>query len=205
MSGSAGIDPEPSTRAATSAEPKAASRGSGVPSATHALPPGVRCGQASGFVSQLALLPAANRQAAVRHLSRGIGNAAVSRLVAASAGSRAAAPSLQRQAGSGEVKTAPTVIHATVGTDEFAFFGEKHGDITVKVGVPKESEAVVRGAIAGIVKELQAGNAEITTARLRVALVLIAPTTSRLALYQGKPVLLLETADANPATAAHEM
>lgn len=65
--------------------------------------------------------------------------------------------------------------------------------------------AEVRKAIPAIAAHVAADNKAIKAPEKRVMTCVIAPTTTRFAFLHGTPVLMLDPADANVETAAHEM
>jgi len=92
----------------------------------------------------------------------------------------------------------------------------KHGDYSlfevsnagirflVAVGADKD-ESRVRAAIPAIAKRISGDNSRIKDPATRVTTCIIAPTTTRFALWNGKPVLMLDPPDVSLETAAHEM
>ncbi len=77
--------------------------------------------------------------------------------------------------------------------------------IRVLVGVGATIEAAIRKVIPGITKRVSRDNALIKDAKFQVKTVFIASGTTRFALLHGEPALLLDPADADVETAAHEM
>jgi uncharacterized protein DUF4157 len=66
-------------------------------------------------------------------------------------------------------------------------------------------EATVRKAIPGIARRIALDNQRITDPNYQVKTCFIVPTTTRFALYEGRPVLMLDPRDARETNAAHEM
>jgi hypothetical protein len=89
---------------------------------------------------------------------------------------------------------------------DYSLFEVTSSGIRVLVGVATEKyETSARKAIPAIAKQVAAGNNRIRDEARRVKLCLIVPTTTRFALLNGDPVLMLDPPNADAATAAHEM
>jgi hypothetical protein len=87
---------------------------------------------------------------------------------------------------------------------DYSLFEQTSSGIRVLVGTAGDVTAVT-AAIPGIAKQIAAGNARIPDPSYRVRSCLIVPTTTRFALFDGDPVLMLDPSNADAATAAHEM
>jgi uncharacterized protein DUF4157 len=88
--------------------------------------------------------------------------------------------------------------------DHSLFEVSSHG-VRVLVGVAATSEASVRKVIPKIAERVSKDNKLIKDPKSRVATVFIAQTSTRFALLHGEPVLMLDPADADVETVAHEM
>ena len=88
---------------------------------------------------------------------------------------------------------------------DYSLFEEKSAGIRFLAAVGTDTEKSIRETLIPIMgKRIAADNATIQ-ASSRVTLCIIAPTTTRFALWQGKPVLMIDPPDAGEETVAHEM
>jgi hypothetical protein len=87
---------------------------------------------------------------------------------------------------------------------DYSLFEEKSAGIRFLAAMGTDKEKSIRTLIPAIGKRIAADNATIQ-ASSRVTICIIAPTTTRFALWQGKPVLMIDPSDAGEETVAHEM
>jgi len=78
-------------------------------------------------------------------------------------------------------------------------------DIAFLVGVHESMIDTIEGNLDAIGAAIVAGNRWISGTALKVTTCIIAPSTTRYATYQDKPVLVLDPPDANGETATHEI
>ncbi|MCI0337072.1 MAG: DUF4157 domain-containing protein [Acidobacteria bacterium] len=89
---------------------------------------------------------------------------------------------------------------------DHSLFEETKEGIRFLVGVSSsDTEKAVRGAIPSIAKQIATDNKRINDSAFQVKTCFIVSTTTRFALHNGDPVLMLDPADANVDTVAHEM
>lgn len=88
---------------------------------------------------------------------------------------------------------------------DYSLFEDNRAGIRFLVGISSEAESTVRAVIPSIGKRIAADNSRIKDPSSRVTICFIVPTTTRFALWEGKPVLMLDPPDATVETAAHEM
>ena len=89
---------------------------------------------------------------------------------------------------------------------DYSLFEDKSAGIRFLVGVSSDkAESTARAVIPAIGKRIAADNLHIKAPSSRVMICFIVPTTTRFALWEGKPVLMLDPSDAEAKTAAHEM
>lgn len=111
--------------------------------------------------------------------------------------------SLQRQAD--EKPAAPGDLELPWKHGDYSLFEEKGSGIRFLVAASNDREPDIRNAIAGIGARVAEDNLTIKNPSSRVTTIIVAPTTTRFALWNGKPVLALDLFDVNMETAAHEM
>lgn len=88
---------------------------------------------------------------------------------------------------------------------DYSLFEIQSNGVRFLVGVTRDIEKTVRAAIPKIGKQIAMDNSRIPNAALRVMTCLIVSTTTRFALWKGKPVLMINPDDAAKETVAHEM
>jgi hypothetical protein len=89
---------------------------------------------------------------------------------------------------------------------DYTLFEERSAGIRILAAVGgADVTAAVRKAIPAIAARIATDNKVIKAPENRVMTCVIASTTTRFALLHGAPVLMLDPADANVETAAHEM
>ena len=86
-----------------------------------------------------------------------------------------------------------------------SFFEEESSEVTFLAGVDSKKERHIREAIPAMGKQIAADNLRIADPKDRVMTCFIVPTTTRYALWEGKPTLMLDSSHADTETAAHEM
>lgn len=94
-------------------------------------------------------------------------------------------------------------LPATIGSTRL--FEVNAHKVRCLAAVRASQESAIRGAITPMARQLAGDNALITAASDRVKLLIIASTTTRFALLHGTPVLMIDPADAEVETVAHEM
>ncbi len=87
----------------------------------------------------------------------------------------------------------------------FVFFGTRSDGIRFLVGVPSAEEGTVQKAIPAIGQRIAKDNALIRDPAYQVATCIITNTSSRLALWQNRPTVLINHVEADTETVAHEM
>lgn len=88
---------------------------------------------------------------------------------------------------------------------DYSLFEVSNSGIRFLVAVNNDQEKAIRADIPAIGKQVSADNSRIKDPSSRVTTCIIASTTTRFALWNGKPVLALAPDDVNVETAAHEM
>lgn len=88
---------------------------------------------------------------------------------------------------------------------DYSLFELNSSGIRFLVAGGKDQEKAIRAKLPAIGKQIAKDNARISDAARRVAICIVAPTTTRFALWKGTPVLALQPSDASVETAAHEM
>lgn len=88
---------------------------------------------------------------------------------------------------------------------DYAFFEERTGGVRFLVGVPTTKESAVRKELAALANRIAADNALIADPKFRIATCFLTDTGSRLALWKGDPVLMIDHNDPAAETVAHEM
>ena len=112
-------------------------------------------------------------------------------------------PSLQRQAD--DKPAAPGDLELPWKHGDYSLFEEKVSGIRFLVAAGTEHETAIRAAIPGIATRVAGDNSTIKNPSSRVTTIIVAPTTTRFALWEGKPVLALDRQNLDIETAAHEM
>jgi hypothetical protein len=113
-------------------------------------------------------------------------------------------PSLQRKPDQAQ-KSAAGDLQLPWKHGDYSFFEVNSSGIRFLAAVDAKEEERVRTAIPSIAKRISADNTRITDLSSRVLVCLVAGTTTRFALWNGKPVLALDPSDLTVETAAHEM
>ena len=88
---------------------------------------------------------------------------------------------------------------------DYSLFEETSAGIRFLVGVSGDKEGEIRREIPAISKQMSADNSRIDDPASRVMVCFVVSTTTRFALWQGIPALMLDLPDANVEAAAHEM
>ena len=84
------------------------------------------------------------------------------------------------------------------------FEANSHG-IRFLVGIDASMQELISSTIPAIAEQIADDNKQINDAAYQVKTCIIGPTTSRFALYQDTPVLMLHPSDADRSTVTHEM
>jgi hypothetical protein len=108
--------------------------------------------------------------------------------------------------------TGPTAV-ADTGPDlalpwtdgQSVLFEVSASDVRFIVGVAAKEEKVVRAFIGKVAPRMAADNARIADPALRVRVCFITPTSTRFALWGGRPALMIDPKNADSETVAHEM
>jgi hypothetical protein len=111
--------------------------------------------------------------------------------------------SLQRQPDADQIGSGDLALPWMHG--DHSLFEVTSSGIRFLVGGLKTEESQFRTVIPAIGKQINTDNKRIKDPDMRVMTCFIVRTTSRFALWEGKPVLMLDVYDANPETTAHEM
>src|SRR5690606_5037479 len=111
--------------------------------------------------------------------------------------------SLQRQPDADQIGSGDLALPWMHG--DHSLFEVTSSGIRFRVAGLKTAQSQVRTVIPAIGKQINTDNKRIKDPDMRVMTCFIVRTTSRFALWEGKPVLMLDVYDANPETTAHEM
>jgi hypothetical protein len=87
----------------------------------------------------------------------------------------------------------------------FVFFDARSDGIRFLVGVPIADERASRTALPALGQRIAKDNALIKDPAFQVATCIITNTSSRLALWKGRPTLVINRVEADTETVAHEM
>lgn len=152
-------------------------------------------------------LRTARRAEVVVSLQRRFGNAAVARLVSprpATAALIGRDTLLQRDPDDSKPEATGDLALPWKHGD-YSLFEVTSSGIRVLVGATTDQEKSIRGTIPAIAKRVTEGNMSIADPARQVKTTFVVPTTTRFALWNGQSVLMIDVADANAETAAHEM
>jgi hypothetical protein len=87
----------------------------------------------------------------------------------------------------------------------FVFFGARSDGVRFLVGVPTAEERTSRAALPALGQRIAKDNALIKDSAFQVTTCIVTNTSSRLALWQSRPTLVINRLEADTETVAHEM